>query len=152
MPIIAFKDAFRDLLERNGGLGGENLDNISEKLRQHSDTFSVGRIRGLLVGHPPTQEERKAIFLVLDSESDRELPEDGYSRNTVGRRLAEFAFSNCKSPVLGIEHANKFPLFVKEETSFRNQNLTEEEMKTLYSEFLPIQQSEDEIELFGLPV
>ena len=141
-----FKDAFRHLLETSGGLEGSYLERISLKLRAHDETLTIGRLRRLLQGLPPSQAERRAISLVLEPAHQRWLSENWPLEDAGSRRLAKFAFARMKSHIL----AKEFVSFVREGARFRNENRSDDELVGLHTIFRDGSELEDEIDLFGL--
>ena len=145
-----FKKVLRELLDLNGGVGIQNVKRISEKLQPHEDAFSsTGRLLALLRGLlQPTEQDRRALSLVLEPVSDRWLSEIWRLEELESRRLARFAFAHMRSHVL----AKAFVDYVLVEASFRNQDHTESSLAELHTQFRNDREIEDEIELFDLKV
>lgn len=141
-----FKDALRQLFEENGGLSGPNLETISQILRTHDESFTVGRIRGLLRGLPPSASERRAISLSMEPKSDQWLSDNWLLEDRESRRLAQFAFKQRRSHVL----AKSFVENVRVESRFRNENHTHQELVEIHKRFQEYNRLQVEIEVFEL--
>ncbi len=146
---MSYRSALLDLIEQNGGTDESNLRRISQELKTHEETFTARRLKNLLtLGLRPTQEERRAVSLVLEPQSERWISENWLLEDIASRKVVKIALDCTKSHVMVKEIVDH----VHGEVSFRNEDLSGSDLNDLCKQFLEDREKEDEIELFGLKV
>ena len=129
-----FKDRLRELIESNGGLSIENLQKVAIEVREFKPDFSPQYLSRLLQGHPPNDNDRRAISRTLEPVSQRWLSEYWLLEDTVSRGLALFAFPRVESHVM----TKDFVDYATDSVRFRNRSVapSETELGSVLDEFL----------------
>ena len=141
-----FKDALRDLIEKNGGLNRGNLERLSDKIREIKPNFSAAYLRRLLSGYPPSREDREAISQVLEPESERWMSMYWDVEDVDKRELARLASQHTKSPVLAKELVDG----LLDRVSYRDKKLSENDVHRIFEELHWGKMQEVEIDVFQL--
>ena len=154
-----FKDRLRELIESNGGLSIANLQKVAIEVREFKPDFSPQYLSRLLQGHPPNDNDRRAISRTLEPVSQRWLSEYWLLEDTVSRELALFAYPRLQSHVM----TKEFVDYAKSSVRFRNRSMapSETELGSVLEEYRSGRGSkrlhndhnssaEDEIDIFGL--
>ena len=136
------------MVEISGGPTAENIARIALLIREIKPDFSPQYLQTLLRGQPPTNDDRYAISQVLEPEAERWVTRIWRLEDLEPRRLAKYAYLGTRNREQSIEFVD----FVLSEARFRDGELPDHEIGTLFREFSSNQALEDEIELFGLKV
>ena len=145
---MEFKDYLRLLIEYNGGASQDNMQRWVGKMRKIKPDFSVQRLQNLLRGHRPSDDERFAVCQVLEPESERWMSAHWNVEDQESRRCAKIALENTRSHVI----AKEFVDYVVEEASFRNESLSDNDIRGLYKDYRTSNELLEEIAQFGLTV
>ena len=139
-----FKDVLAELLESNGGTGGDNLLRISKLLRNIKPDFTEVYLQRLLRGLPPSEEDRKAISVVLEPPAKRWVSDFWEAEDDYSRRLAEIALRYTKSPLIAKELVDSFSA----EVSYRNEMFNSSEAESVMAEIFANKKWNEELALF----
>ena len=139
-----FKDAFRELIETNGGLADENLGQIAAHVRNYKPDFSVLYLWNLLNGYPPSNDDRRAIAKVLEPGPQKWLSAFWPIEDHESRRSAMLVSRRVKSHELVKDIVED----MKRTPRFRNSEPSELEINFLVEEYLDKNRLEEDQRAF----
>ena len=144
MENIEFKDVLVGLLTAHGGTGSQNLSRIARLVRDQKPDFSEDRLHRLIQGFTPSDEDRKAISVVLEPPAKRWFSDFWLAEDYNSRRLAEIALRHTKSPLIAKELVDSF----SDEVSYRNETFNSSEAAMVMAEKFATNKWNDELALF----
>lgn len=143
---MEFKDELRRLINENGGMTAENLQLVAKRAREGVPYFTRQRLNLLLAGHPPNNDDRKAISHALEPDQEKWLTEYWHLEDAEHRRIARRAYAQMKNHYW----VKSFVGRLDAQYSFRDANLSDQDIDNLVYDELQKSSLEVEIDVFGL--